>query len=96
VTALPESEAMRAIPFTQYMMPDGRRVPQWCDVEPEVAAKAGKIIARGFVFECEVLRTGDVSLTITDPGEGDLDIRVVPNGPAVPDAVKSLVMEFPL
>lgn len=80
------------IPFTQYMRPDGRAVPVMIARPVDIAEKARSIIARGLCFECEHLTTGDVSLTITDPDEGDVDIEVVPNGPDVPAAVDRLVL----
>lgn len=83
------------IPFTQYLMPDGRKASVVIDVENDIAALAADIISHGFRFECEVLRTGQVSLTIFDPEEeDDIDIRVVPNGPEVIEAIDSLVREF--
>lgn len=81
-----------AIPFTQYMRPDGRAVPVRIARPVEIAEKAQAIIARGLCFECEHLTTGDVSLTITDPDEGDVDIEVVANGPEVPAAVDRLIL----
>lgn len=80
------------ISFTQYMRPDGRAVPVKIARPVDIAAKAEAIIARGLRFECEHLMTGDVSLTITDPDEGDVDIEVVPNGPEVPAAVDRLIL----
>lgn len=82
------------IPFAQYLRPDGRRREVSIEVAPEIADKARAIIARGLCFECEELATGQVSLTITDPEEGDLDIRLVSNGPGVRDAVEDLVRRF--
>jgi hypothetical protein len=81
-----------AIQFTQYKRPNGRAVPVWIERPAEIAAKADAIIARGLRFECEHLTTGDVSLTITDPDEGDIDIEVVANGPDVPLAVDRLIL----
>jgi hypothetical protein len=82
------------ITFTQFVLPRGDRRYVSIEVAPDVASKADTIVARGFRFECELLRTGQVSLTITDPEEGDADIRVVPNGPGVRDAVEDLVRRF--
>lgn len=82
------------IPFTQYLLPSGKRREVTIEVAPEVAAKARAIIARGLCFECELLRTGEVSLTITDPEGGDLDIRVRPNGPGIREAVEDLIRNF--
>jgi hypothetical protein len=83
------------IPFTQFMRPDGRRRATGIDVADDVAGKARKLIADGLTFECEVLVTGEASFTITDPSEGDLDIRVVPNGPGVREAIEEMVRQFP-
>jgi hypothetical protein len=86
--------ASNEIRFTQYLLPHGRRRETSIEVADDVAEKARAIIAEGLAFECEVLSTGHASLTITDPEEGDLDIRIVPNGPGVREAVESLVREF--
>jgi hypothetical protein len=84
-----------AIPFTQYLMPDGRKNSVWIDRSAPIAEKAKTIIAKGYVFECEML--GDyrsISLTITDPKEGDVEIEVVPNGPEVPEAIDRMIERF--
>jgi hypothetical protein len=82
------------IPFTQFLRPDGRTRSTEVEVSDDVAAMARAIIARGLRFECEVLTTGHASFTITDPEEGDLDIRVVPNGPGVVEAIEDMVRSF--
>ena len=84
------------IPFTQYKLPDGRRVEISVHRPPDIAAKAMRIIEAGHVFECEVLTDGEVSLTITDPDKGDVDIDVCKNGPAVLDAVDKMIWRFVL
>lgn len=91
-----KADATGIVPFTQFMLPHGRQVEVSIEVAADAADKAGTIIARGFRFECEVLRTEQVSLTITDPKEGDADIRIVPNGPGVRSAVESLIRNFEL
>lgn len=83
-----------AIPFTQFVAPHGRQKTVFIQVRPDVADKAHSLIARGLSFECEVLSTGEVSATITDPEEGDLDIVVVPNGPGVREAIERMIEEF--
>jgi hypothetical protein len=82
------------IPFTQYMRPDGRteQVDFECDDEA-VALKADQIIAAGFRFECEVLTSNEVSLTISD-GDDDLAGELCQNGPEVPIAIARLVLGF--
>lgn len=80
------------IPFTQYMRPTGRPMPVSIERPADIIAKAEAILSRGLVFECEMLPDGMVSLTITDPDEGDIDIELVANGASVPDAVDRLVL----
>lgn len=83
------------IPFTQYVLPDGRRRQTSIEVAADVAEKAGSIISRGLRFECEVLSTGHVSLTIFDPEEeDDVAIEVLPNGPGIREAVEAMVRDF--
>lgn len=89
-----DGKPFRPVTFTRYLMPDGRRTTVTIDCPHDVADKADQLHSRNLVLECEVLRTGEVSLTITDQEEEDVDIRVVPNGPAVPEAVYDLVREF--
>lgn len=86
---------MSEIPFTQYLLPDGRKRETGIDRPDEVAAKAQRIIDAGHRFEAEVLTTGDVSLTIHNiADEEDVAIKVVPNGPGVGEAVDELVKSF--
>jgi hypothetical protein len=84
------------IPFTQYLLPDGRKKSTFIGVHIDVADRAREIIAKGLAFECELLTTGEASFTITDPEKGDLDIRVVPNGPGVREAIEEMVRSLPL
>ena len=82
------------IPFTQYMMPDGRRVPVTIERPAEVAALAQQFIDAGGRFECEMLSTGEISLTAVgeiDGEEQDIAIELCGNGPDVPLAVDRLV-----
>lgn len=91
-----QSAAPPGIPFTQHLMPDGRRVPQWIERPPEIEARARELIALGFSFHCEMLSDfRSISLTIEGSNdEGDLAIELCANGPAVLEAVDRLVMEF--
>lgn len=92
-----DGKPRRQVTFTQYLRPDGRRQPVSILMPHDVADKADQLRARHLVLECEVLRTGEVSLTIADQEkERDVDIRVVPNGPGVPEAVMDLVRTFNL
>lgn len=87
---------MNLIEFTQYLMPDGRKRPVAINVSDEVAERALEIRNAGYVFECEMLSTGMVSLTITDPNEGDMVCEVVKNGPSVQNAVENMILKFVL
>ena len=83
---------MFEIPFTQYLLPDGRRRPIGFGVEGETEAKARAVLDHGWVFEAEILTTGEISLTVSD-GEDDRAIVVVANGPGMAAAVEGLVAE---
>lgn len=68
----------------QFLMPDGRRrdtstkLPMACRPAVEEMQKAG------CRFEAEMLTTGEISVTISNPKEGeDIDISLTPNGPEV-------------
>jgi hypothetical protein len=85
---------MAIIPFTEYRLPHGRRFETGIDCPDDVAASAQQVIDAGHRFECEILRTGQVSLTVFNlEDEEDVAIRVVPNGPGIKEAVASLVAE---
>ena len=84
-----------AIPFMQYLRPDGRKRPTSIDRPDDIATKAIRIIAAGYRFEIEELTTGDVSMTIFDPDKGiDVAIEVCPNGLAVTASVDKLIKGF--
>lgn len=86
-----------SIPFTQYLLPDGRTRPISIKRDQLTEVKANAILDKGFRFEAEMLLTGDISLTIHDPkNEEDVAIEVCKNGPEVPKAVDKLILEFPL
>ena len=84
---------MAEIPFTQYMLPHGRKKQVSIERPDEIGRLATRIQRAGYWFECEVLSTGDVSFTITDD-DADHDIEVCPNGPAVPGRVDELISRF--
>lgn len=84
------------IPFTQYLMPDGRKREGGFERPADVEALAHRMLEAGLVFECEVLGNGLVSLTVTDPtgDEGapvDLDGEVTANNASIGAAVDRLI-----
>lgn len=85
---------MTNIPFTQYLMPNGRKSPVTIDRPEEIATKAQAIIDRGYRFECEMLSDySTVSLTIAD-NDDDHEIEVCPNGPEVPQRIDAMIIRF--
>lgn len=92
-----EGQAKQEITWTQYVLPDGRRAQFTMEVPPDVADKAKLLEERGLFLEAEVLRTGQVSLTVADRKEElHADIRLMPNGPAVQEAACDLIRRFDL
>jgi len=90
------SMADTGIPFTQYMLPDGRPRPTWIDRPAEIKALADRFIAAGGRYECEILTTGEVCFTavLCDPSDFDeppVAIEICTNGPDVPAKVDRLV-----
>jgi hypothetical protein len=82
------------IPFTEYVLPYGRKVDGGFERSTEVEQAAHAFIERGGWFECELLATGHVSLTACwnmPDGDNDISIEIVKNGPGVGDAVDRLV-----
>lgn len=84
------------VPFTQFLRPDGMRRLIWIHFpEPEVITKAQMMIDGGYEFQCEELMNGICSFTILDKTKNqDVGIELCPNGPAVPETVKKLIMQF--
>lgn len=87
-----------AIPFTQYLMPFGDFVGTTIDRPADVEADARAVIAAGFRFESEMLRTGEVSMEVLKDGGIDdggdpvvIAHEVCANGPVVLEAVDRLV-----
>lgn len=85
------------IPFTQYLLPDGRKRQVGVERPPDIEALAERFIASGGWFEAEILTTGEVSLTACDTIDDepqDIDIELAPNGPEVPEAVDRLILRI--
>ncbi len=89
-----------SIPFTQFLMPDGRRKPITIDRPPDIEVKAQAILKAGCVFEIEMLRSGAISMEILrrPPEESDEDCEIIAaefcaNGPGVPVAVDKMITE---
>ena len=84
------------IPFTQYLLPNGRtRTVNWECTSHEQEIKAQSLLDAGAKFECEMLQTGQVSLTCElkdNTGEMQtLAHEICANDPEVVKAVAHLV-----
>ena len=88
-----DNQGVYSIPFTQYLLPNGRKQEVTINRPKEIYDKAMAIIAAGYCFEIEVLRTGHVHMTISNDEE-DLTCEVVPNGPEVLKAVDRMITRF--
>lgn len=85
-----------SIPFTQYLMPDGRKSAVVIDRPEEVEDMARQCVDAGVVFEAEMLSDyNSISFEAVLPvGKGDplvLSAELVLNGPEVLGAVDRLV-----
>ena len=82
------------IPFTQFLMPDGRKQYATIERSEAIGELAKLIIAFGCAFEIELLSTGDVSMevvTATPDLDAPLANYICPNGPQVPEKIDELV-----
>lgn len=88
------------VAFTQFVLPGARRIPLTFEPGPELDALAAELIAAGYRFECEVLRTGHVHLDCCGPGldgpdaareDTQLAAAVCTNDPAVVLAVERVI-----
>jgi hypothetical protein len=84
---------MTAIPFTQFLRPDGRTVQVSIERPVGIMRKAEEILLAGYHFEIEELATGEVYMTISE-GDEDFDSEICTNGEAVPDTVDILINRF--
>lgn len=85
------------IPFTQYLLPNGRQILTHIQRGDEVERLARELTASGAVFESEVLTNGIVSMECL-VRDGDEDPMVLAsalckNGPEVSETVDALVRE---
>ena len=79
-----------AIPFTQYILPDGRKKAILIDMPDDIERMATELIDDGCHFDAEVLMTGVVSFTC-ERDDDMLSIVLSENGPQVVEKVSKLV-----
>ena len=81
------------IPFTQYLLPDGRKKEIEIERPKDIYKKAMSIIEAGYWFEIEVLSTGHINMTISDD-EDDYDMEIAINALGVSLAVDKMINHF--
>ena len=86
---------MNAVPFTQFLMPNGRQEATSIDVDDAEFAAYQMVKALGFRMTVEMLSDySTVSQTIEDPELGDFDMEICPNGPEVPRRLSAMLLRF--
>ena len=81
------------IPFTQYMLPNGRQVATFFECEKGLDSKVREILDAGFRFTCEILSTGKIAVYISDEEEG-FALEVCANGPEIGRMIKGMIEKF--
>ena len=81
----------------QFIMPHGKQKLTECPLPIKMKPLYDRMMGSGCRFEVEMLRTGEVSATITrletDQRDGeDIDIRITANGPAVQDGMIEMLV----
>ena len=84
------------IPFTEYMLPNGRRkINHYITEDEEVFSKALQLIGANYSFTVELLRTGEVSVCIVDnQEEEDVVIKVARNNAELVATVDAMILGF--
>lgn len=86
------SSKMRDIPFTQFLLPHGRRRATEIRRPKRIHDLAMPCIMRGARFTVEMLQTGVVSLAC-EYGDTDISIKLGNNGPEILSKVDELIEE---
>ena len=84
---------MKPVKMIQFLRPNGRQVPVETDLPDNVADRANAIIATGYRFEIEELRTGEIHVTIS-AGDDDIVGILAPNGPGLHEAIADMIAHF--
>jgi len=61
---------------TRYFLPHGHKERYLITTTPHLAEVARKLFSMGYTIECETLSTGEFSITVTDPQEGDILMEI--------------------
>lgn len=80
------------VELTQYLRPHGTPTKVYTHTDEGHFNRWKTLLEKGYRLECEVLTTGEVSLTVSDD-EADHRIKICNNGPQVPIALDELIDE---
>lgn len=81
-----------SIPFTQFCLPNAKRINVSIDRPSHIEAKASRLIVDGHYFEIEKLRNGMVNMDCQD-AKGELVASALSSdGPGIPDSIDELVL----
>lgn len=84
------------VTVTQYVRTDGHAVSRETDLPINVQSEYAAMCAAGCRLASEVLRTGEVSISIENADQdGDLAGKTVPNGPQVQAAIVEMLQARP-
>lgn len=76
----------------QFLMPNGRQHPNSTELPIATKVDYDDMVKQGCRFEAEMLTTGHVSVTISNPQtEEDIDISVTANGPEVQNGMVEML-----
>lgn len=81
------------ITFTQFMRPRGHEAYVQIDRPEDIGQKARQLNDAGYVFEIEVLTTGEISMEVVNSKDTDESLagEICANGPGVPGYVDRMI-----
>jgi hypothetical protein len=79
-----------SIPFTQYLLPNGRKKDVSIDMPSDVEIDAFYLISKGCHFDIEMLTTGAISMTC-EQGDEIVSIEICNNDNSTIAGVQKLV-----
>lgn len=77
--------------FTQYMFPNGRKVPEFIERPEPIEKLADELMDAGWSFEIECFPDTQVVHMDCCNDDGQLAVQVCKNGPDVPPTVDKMV-----
>lgn len=78
------------IEVIQYLLPDGRKNKSTTNISDEYKEQYDDMMLHGYNLAAEILRTGEVSITIEN-NEDDVDIEIVRNGPEIQYIIEKML-----